>query len=195
MLWCTHPGTVQSSSFKFCSSSVYICSWSEQSLWTLSGHFRAVSNRPLCECMCGRLQEQGSFCAVEERGSGTSSSLLHCEKGQRSNVRAFWEFRAACRQIGFQVGGGSGQAWGIVLHVCFCVYMGLVFVLVGTALLKTSCAGFRAFGTFSLCLQLCVSSTTLQLYGLSLGRALFHKCLRSISGDSTVIFCKWWLMT
>lgn len=66
----------------------------------------------VCPFMRGRAARTGDFlCWGRERLGHFIFSSVHCQKGQRSKVRAIGEFRAACRQIGFQgVGEGHGSA-------------------------------------------------------------------------------------
>lgn len=98
----------------------------------------------VCVCVrahsCGRAARTGNFLCWgrgEKLGHFIFSSV-HCQKGQRSKVRAIGEFCAACRQIRFQERGrnanhpGGIGAWMSVLvcirkyththaSVCMCV--------------------------------------------------------------------------
>lgn len=76
-----------------------------------------------CPFMCGRAARTGDFlCRGRERLGHFIFSCVHCQKGQRSKVRAIGEFRAACRQIGFQAWGkGRGSPRGIGAYACVCV--------------------------------------------------------------------------
>lgn len=87
----------------------------------------------VCAClfMCGRAAGTGDFlCWGRERLGHFIFSCVHCQKGQRSKVRAIGEFRAACRQIRFQGWGrvtdrprGIGACVCVWLHTCMHTYV------------------------------------------------------------------------
>lgn len=80
----------------------------------------------VCPFMCGRAARTGDFlCWGRERLGHFIFSSVHCQKGQRSKVRAIGEFRAACRQIGFQGWGrivDRPRGIGACVHLCACVH-------------------------------------------------------------------------
>jgi len=79
----------------------------------------------VCPSMCGRAARTGDFlCWRRERLGHFIFSSVHCQKGQRSKVRAIGEFRAACRQIRFQGWGRvADRPRGIGACECMCTYM------------------------------------------------------------------------
>lgn len=83
----------------------------EQGVYIGRSHPESVS---VCVCVCASVWEgckNRRFFVLEKKSLGHFIfSSVRCQKGQRSNVRVNEEFRAACRQIGFQGRGRVGNS-------------------------------------------------------------------------------------
>lgn len=133
----------------------------------------------VCPFMRGRAARTGDFlCWGRERLGHFIFSSVHCQKGQRSKVRAIGEFRAACRQIGFQGWGRvTDQPGGIgacvrafvsafaCVHICMYLLWGCTCTYLWQGLFRqhflkrhlTRALMLRESGSCSWCSLLCRS--------------------------------------